>query len=95
MAVYRFGSGFWSADNRENKILEALVVYKNFRIYFKNKKLLKIIRQIIFNLYGELSKIYYVQKKYFKSFGYLIKSFVHIRTFIDFKTWVKNYLFRK
>lgn len=95
MAVYRYGSGYWSADNRGNKILEALVVYKNFRIYFKNKKLLKIIRQIIFNLYGELSKIYYVQKKYFKSFGYLIKSFVHIRTFIDFKTWVKNYLFRK
>ena len=95
MAVYRFGSGFWSADNRENKILEALVVYKNFRIYFKNKKLLKIIRQINFNLYGELSKIYYVQKKYFKSYGYLITSFVHLRTFIDFKTWVKNYLFRK
>lgn len=95
MAVYRYGSGYWSADNRGNKILEALVVYKNFRIYFKNKKLLKIIRQIFFNLYGELSKIYYVQKKYFKSFGYLIKSFVHIGTFVDFKTWVKNYLFRK
>lgn len=95
MAIYRYGSGLWSANNRERKVLEILIVYKNLRSYFKNKKLLKIIRQIIFNLYGELSKIYFVQKKYFKSFKYLMRAFVHIRTLIDIKTWVKNYLLRK
>ncbi len=106
MAVYRYGSGFWSTKKDDvNKTLEIIDVYENFYKYFSLKDIAKRdsyfdvnnlivdIKKILAGLYSKVSKAYMNadHKLYRKYYFKAIRIYPHkIR---NIKEYLADYVF--
>ena len=95
MCIYRkHPGGISSWGNRIEIFKSNIRLYEGLRDYFA-PKYSKELANRIFEWHGVLTLEYYKQAKYLKYFKELFVTLLYVRSFIDFKTWVKNYLFRK
>ena len=95
MCIYRkHPGGISSWGNRIEIFKSNIRLYEGLRDYFA-PKYSKELANRIFEWHGVLTLEYYKQAKYLKYFKELFVTLLYVRTFVDFKTWVKNYLFRK
>ncbi|MBQ6275465.1 MAG: glycosyltransferase [Bacteroidales bacterium] len=95
MCIYRkHPGGISSWGNRIEIFKSNIRLYEGLRDYFA-PKYSKGLTNRIFEWHGVLTLEYYKQAKYLKYFKELFVTLLYVRSFIDFKTWVKNYLFRK
>lgn len=95
MSIYRNHSGGISSWGNHIKIFKSnICLYKGLKRYFF-KKYSEELGKKVFEWNGELALEYYRQKQYLNYAKGLMVTFFYIRTLIDFKTWIKNYLLRK
>ena len=95
MCIYRkHPGGISSWGNRIEIFKSNIRLYEGLRDYFA-PKYSKELTNRIFEWHGVLTLEYYKQAKYLKYFKELFVTLLYVRTSVDFKAWVKNYLFRK
>jgi len=95
MSIYRKHSGGISSWGNHIKIFKSnICLYKGLKRFFL-KKYSEELGKKVFEWNGELTLEYYRQKQFFNYAKGLMVTFLYIRSFVDFKTWVKNYLLRK
>jgi len=94
MSAYRKHPGGISSWGNTLKIFKSnIVLFKELKKHFAPKYKKELTKQI-FAWHGYLALEYFSKSMYFKYCIELLKTLFYIRTFVDFKTWVKNYLFR-
>lgn len=95
MSVWRRNEACLSMSGNLFKIYQGNIsLYSALKDWFPVSRK-KILSKRVFEWHGVLTLEYYKQAKYLKYFKELFVTLLYVRSFIDFKTWVKNYLFRK
>lgn len=95
MSVWRRNNACLSLSSNNVDIFKGNIdLFSAMKSYFPNGRK-KILSKRIFEWHGELALEYYKQGKYLNYANELLITFFYIRTLIDFKTWIKNYLLRK
>ena len=94
MSVWRRNNVCLSMSSSRVDIFRGNIsLYIAMKRYFpKSRK--KILSKRIFEWHGELAMEYYRQKKYLLHVHELFVTLFYIRTFVDLKTWIKNYLLK-
>lgn len=95
MSVWRRNNACLSLSSNNVDIFKGNIdLFSAMKSYFPNGRK-RILSKRIFEWHGELALEYYKQGKYLNYANELLITFFYIRTLIDFKTWIKNYLLRK
>lgn len=69
-----------------------ITLYKSLKTYIPEES--EQLSHQVMKWHGLLALEYYEQSKYMKYVVELLNTMIHIRSFVDLKTWAKNYLFR-
>lgn len=95
MSVWRRNNACVSLSSNNVDIFKGNIdLFSAMKSYFPNDRK-RILSKRVFEWHGELTLEYYRHGKYLNYANELIITFFYIRTLIDFKTWIKNYLLRK
>ena len=96
MDVYRKHSDAVSCGENVNVdiLKNDIYLYKKLRRYYCKRHSKELTKEV-FHREGILALEYRHQHKYFAFFLELCKMIGNIRTFVDFKSWIKDYLFCK